>query len=203
MPSGVYKKTPEHRAKIAQTLREKRKGKAPKNFLAFQAKGHDAKRNSTWRKKSVAGYWGVHQWIQQQRGTPSICEECGTTESKRFEWHNKSERYLYRLDDWERLCVSCHRKKEYQLGGYVPWNKGKKVHSNTGRTHIKPGQHISPATEFKKGQKPHNAHLTQRNCAHCQNPFQPLDASRRFCGYPCYWDSMRKQKHIRPVGKET
>jgi hypothetical protein len=36
--------------------------------------------------------------------------------------------------------------------GLIPWSKSQKgITLNTGRTHIKKGQRISPSTEFKKG----------------------------------------------------
>ena len=38
--------------------------------------------------------------------------------------------------------------------GLVPWDKGLHVRTNTGRTHIKKGQHIGVATQFKKGNIP-------------------------------------------------
>jgi hypothetical protein len=37
--------------------------------------------------------------------------------------------------------------------GMIPFNKGIKKRTNTGRTHIKKGQHIGVKTEFKKGDK--------------------------------------------------
>lgn len=35
--------------------------------------------------------------------------------------------------------------------GVSPWNKGKNIQINTGRTHFKKGNHYSPTTEFQKG----------------------------------------------------
>ena|SRR3990167_10117412 len=37
--------------------------------------------------------------------------------------------------------------------GHIPWHKGKHIQLNTGRTHIKKGQHLSLETEFQKGMK--------------------------------------------------
>lgn len=41
------------------------------------------------------------------RGTPSECEDCGTTEAKRFEWANLTGNYQD-VNDYRRLCTSCH-----------------------------------------------------------------------------------------------
>lgn len=38
--------------------------------------------------------------------------------------------------------------------GHKPWNKNLKIQTNTGSTHFKKGQHVSPSTEYKKGNIP-------------------------------------------------
>lgn len=56
-----------------------------------------------------AGYFSLHDWVKKRLGKPSLCENCGTTEAKKYEWANLSGEYLRELSDWARLCVSCHR----------------------------------------------------------------------------------------------
>lgn len=65
--------------------------------------------NGSWKGDRVS-YSGLHRWIYRHLGLPKLCEHCGTTEAKKFEWANKSGLYLRDLHDWLRLCVSCHRK---------------------------------------------------------------------------------------------
>ena len=67
------------------------------------------KSNPSWVGDNIT-YSGVHKWIRKELGAPSRCWECGTTEAKRFEWANISRRYKRRVDDWKRLCTSCHHK---------------------------------------------------------------------------------------------
>jgi len=67
-----------------------------------------------WKGDNI-GYGGVHDWIRKKYGTPSKCEECGTTESKRFEWANITGNYNRDIKNWKRLCVKCHRIRD--LGG--------------------------------------------------------------------------------------
>lgn len=55
-----------------------------------------------------AHYKAVHKWIVEQKGKPLICELCLTTESKRYEWSNITQRYLFNVNDWQRLCKKCH-----------------------------------------------------------------------------------------------
>lgn len=58
---------------------------------------------------SKTEYVMLHKWVRRQLGRPSLCENCDTTDAKRFEWANLSGEYLRDTTDWARLCTSCHR----------------------------------------------------------------------------------------------
>lgn len=77
---------------------------------------HIAKRTGenmvSW-KGDNAGYVAKHTWIKNKLGKPSICWECGKTSSTRFEWANISGEYKREIEDWARLCPSCHRNYDY------------------------------------------------------------------------------------------
>lgn len=211
MPKGVYERTEEHRQKIGAARRGKRlsaetrakmsaakKGRRPANFEAFLAKAHVAPKPSgeqhpCWKGDDV-GYSGLHEWVRKTLGRPQKCQCCSTKKARRYEWSNVSGEYRREAEDWVRLCVSCHRKEGYAKGEYEPWNKGKRVQTNTGRTHIKPGQRISPETEFKPGLVPHNKRLKPRRCLACRRRFQPPNSIRKFCCRQCYWDSLRDSR---------
>ena len=68
----------------------------------------EGKGNPLWKGDKV-GMKGLHQWIYRRLGRPKICMFCNGVK-KNFHWANKSGRYLRQLDDWLRLCVSCHKK---------------------------------------------------------------------------------------------
>lgn len=193
MPTGIYERTELHRKRLSEC----KKGRKPKNHATALAKAHampkpSGEENPNWKGDCV-GYHGLHSWIRKILGAPKECELCKTTNARRYEWANKSGEYKRDLSDWRRLCVACHRRTDYARGNYTIWNKGKKVQSNSGRTHIKLGQRISTATEFKKGIVPHNKYLVAQACAHCGSSFQPREAKRRFCSRPCYWNSLKKE----------
>lgn len=59
---------------------------------------------------SKMSYATLHDRIRDMFGTPSKCEHCKTTESKRFEWANISREYKFERSDWARLCCKCHRR---------------------------------------------------------------------------------------------
>jgi predicted RNA-binding Zn-ribbon protein involved in translation (DUF1610 family) len=187
------KMSDEHKRKISDAL----KGKKPKNldWLHEQSKGKGKpglqnENNSRWKGEN-ARYGSKHAWMRRKFGTPSKCELCGTEDAAKYEWHNVNGEYRREREDWQRLCVSCHRKITFE--GLEPWNKGRKIRTNTGRTHIRPGEHISAATEFKPGLVPHNKYLEPKACAQCGEMFQPREANRKFCSYRCYWDSLKRK----------
>lgn len=64
-----------------------------------------------WKGEDV-GYVGLHNWVRRRLGKPTKCEFCskdGLT-GKQIHWANKSHLYKRDLEDWIRLCVSCHKK---------------------------------------------------------------------------------------------
>lgn len=67
-------------------------------------------------KGDAAGYISIHKWVAKHRGKPQECEFCGTTEVKLYHWANVSGDYLRDLDDYIRLCPSCHKNFDRQKG---------------------------------------------------------------------------------------
>lgn len=63
------------------------------------------------------GYGGLHSWVKKNLGKQSLCEHCGDTEQKKYEWSNKDHKYRRNLDDWQRLCSKCHRKYDMEVLG--------------------------------------------------------------------------------------
>lgn len=62
-------------------------------------------------------YTATHQWIIRRLGKPTTCEHCQKTglTGRHIHWANKDHSYKKDLDNWIRLCVSCHRKYDYHL----------------------------------------------------------------------------------------
>lgn len=61
-------------------------------------------------KGTVSQYVALHMWVKYHKGKPTYCDECGTTEAKRYEWANISGEYKRDLSDYRSLCPSCHRR---------------------------------------------------------------------------------------------
>lgn len=71
-------------------------------------------RHGNWKGDGV-GYVSLHEWIRRVRGEPTTCEFCGKTglRGRRIHWANKSRKYKRDINDWLRLCASCHWKYDH------------------------------------------------------------------------------------------
>lgn len=78
----------------------------------FGVRGEKA---ANWKGEDV-GYSGIHMWIRGQLGLPTECEQCGKDNltGKKIHWANKSHEYKRDLEDWMRVCVSCHKKYDLE-----------------------------------------------------------------------------------------
>jgi hypothetical protein len=73
-------------------------------------------KNHMW-KGDYVGYSALHIWIERRLGKPNKCSMCGTMdEIKGYEWSNISKKYKRDINDWQRLCISCHRKYDKNIG---------------------------------------------------------------------------------------
>lgn len=65
--------------------------------------------NFSWKGDNVK-HSGIHCWVRDNWGKPNLCEHCGTTSAKVYDWSNKDHLYSRKREDWQRLCRSCHNK---------------------------------------------------------------------------------------------
>ncbi len=62
----------------------------------------------------LIGYRGLHHWVNQQLGRPSICSECGKSEEEtRIHWANKNHEYKREKSGWINLCAKCHYQYDF------------------------------------------------------------------------------------------
>jgi len=62
--------------------------------------------NSSW-KGGEAGYAAFHRRLYAKYGKPTKCTQCGTEESKHYDYANLTGNYQD-LDDYAAMCRSCH-----------------------------------------------------------------------------------------------
>jgi len=64
--------------------------------------------NPQW-KGDKAGYAALHYRVSNLKGKPMSCEICGThRKNKTYEWACIGD--YKNMDDYKRMCRSCHRK---------------------------------------------------------------------------------------------
>lgn len=68
-----------------------------------------------WNCKENLSYHGLHSWVYRAFGTPNKCENCGSTEEKKYEWASINHSYTRNRKDWLRLCTKCHHKMDKKL----------------------------------------------------------------------------------------
>lgn len=114
--SGIYIRT----AKIRKSLSNARKQNPTRYWLGKKRpqaaeiirkinKEHSGNKHYAWKGED-AGYGSKHDWVNKSFGKPKVCNHCGTTKAKKYEWANISGLYKRIRLDWLRLCKSCHMK---------------------------------------------------------------------------------------------
>lgn len=78
-------------------------------------KGKVGEENYIW-KGEFASYGAMHKWVARWKGKPMVCDHCGSKRKKKYEWSNKDHQYRRNLDDYQRLCTSCHRLYDISVG---------------------------------------------------------------------------------------
>ena len=99
------------------------------------------KHPANW-KGEEASYLAKHDYIQYHYGKPSLCENCGTTTAKKYEWANISGEHKRDRTDYIRLCTSCHRK-------YDNSKKPKKQFCKHGHEYTPENTYISKITGYR------------------------------------------------------
>ena len=94
---------------------------AKQNIRNGQPRGEN---HPNWKGEKVE-YRGLHDWVVLWKGKASLCEVCGSTDRKRYEWANKDHKYRRVLDDYISMCVPCHRLYDYENNKYAIRGKTK------------------------------------------------------------------------------
>jgi hypothetical protein len=89
MPTGKWERTERHKQALSEGQKKR-----------YERDGH----------VYSTEYVNVHKQIVALFGEPEICEQCGTTEHRRYEWANVTGIYNRERVNWKRMCVPCHRK---------------------------------------------------------------------------------------------
>lgn len=123
---GCSKQSEEYRRNVSKRMKGQipwNKGKTgvySKEMLLKMSNGQKGKRvgikSPIWKGNDV-GYGALHDWVRRHKGQPKICIDCGATSRKRrLHWSNIDHKYRRRLDDYQSLCVPCHKRYDLERG---------------------------------------------------------------------------------------
>jgi len=107
----------EQKAKISKARMGRKLSQATKDKMS---KPKTAEHCSNIAKSQVldnsTNYNTLHNRVRKLRGTPSKCEHCGTTDKRVYHWSNKDHVDYQNMDNYQRLCVPCHKKYDREKG---------------------------------------------------------------------------------------
>ncbi len=74
------------------------------------------KEHPQW-KGGEANYRSIHAWVTRWKGKSELCEGCGKDglKGKEIHWANIDHKYRRVLEDYIRLCRSCHLNYDLTL----------------------------------------------------------------------------------------
>ena len=74
-----------------------------------------------YKVKQSSKYAAIHYWVSSRLGKPLKCEKCGVENLRirQYHWSNKDHKYKRKKEDWQRLCISCHRKHDKTLANIL------------------------------------------------------------------------------------
>lgn len=87
-------------------------------LMGLANKGHSrnlGSKHGAWKGDDV-GIDALHTWVERRLGKPRECSECGTKDAKVYDWANISQEYKRDVEDFKRLCRSCHLKFDHKIG---------------------------------------------------------------------------------------
>ena len=64
-------------------------------------------------QRTGKSYNSIHRFVAELYGKPNVCEVCGSTSAKTYEWANITGVYEIARANWERMCGSCHAKFDF------------------------------------------------------------------------------------------
>ena len=104
-----------------ETKQKIRETKAIRKYLYTPRTGE---LNPMWKKDRDIGYTQKHRIMRKAFVNIKECQNCGSIDD--LEIANISGKYLLNINDWKKLCISCHKKYDNivrNFKGVTPWSK--------------------------------------------------------------------------------
>lgn len=108
--------TPEWNKKISEGVKKQHK-EGRVRLVGFTERARAKAVQKNWRGED-ASLKAKHQWVALKKGRPRKCEICHTTSARKYEWANIDHKYRRELEDYMRMCTSCHRTYDIAFNNY-------------------------------------------------------------------------------------
>lgn len=124
-PKG-FKHSKETREKMSKALLGNTRNKGRKLSEEWKHKigiSNKGDKQWNWKGENVS----PHEWIKKKLGKPNYCEHCKRSDKRCYDWSNKDHKYRKVLEDWQRLCRSCHMKFDFKFNNRRKYEISKKL----------------------------------------------------------------------------
>lgn len=149
-----------------------------------------------WAGDNV-NYNALHLWVERNKGKPTRCEICGTTDPiVNYEWANRSHEYHRDLDDFFGLCKPCHAEYDKKPVTQVQLDHLASIREATKAWHASPegrAWHKEHARKIWLDPKMH-----ERTCEECGKIFSSVKSTARCCSRNCIqrnWVGRHRASH--------
>lgn len=98
-----------HSEEAKEKIRLSKIGKKQSDEWKAKKAYHD-ENHPLWKEKP--SYNALHSWIRRKLGSPKKCSQCDFTSENNYQihWANISHEYKRDVNDFIRMCASCHKK---------------------------------------------------------------------------------------------
>jgi len=125
--------------------------------------------SSNW-KGDNAGKIAIHMWLSGKYGKPKKCEHCKDENKKRYDWASKDHKYTRDINDYIRLCTSCHRKYDIKNNNYKIGYMKKHYSGEVRKVREEPDTYQMTQEEQNQYYDEHDCHLGRDSgCQTCED----------------------------------
>jgi len=112
------------RKPMTQVTKDKIRDKVNAWYARTDRSLYSGSNANAWKDK--VGYGGIHFWLKNTYKKKGYChnKKCKLAVDRKTQWALKSgKKYEKIRSNFIELCVSCHRKMDNKINGFIPWNK--------------------------------------------------------------------------------
>ena len=112
--------SPTHRINLSKAIRNRKltqewKDNISKAHIGIIIPSMRGDLHPNW-KGPAAGISGIHKWVRSRKVKPEKCELCN--KKRKLQLSSKNHAYTRDINEYQYLCISCHRKWDIEHNKY-------------------------------------------------------------------------------------